>query len=185
MGKIDDLANNYERHLSVPWQQSVTGAQKIMLCIYDKEDERNLRAKIGDFEIRTENTQHNWVHLDCTDIFSHWLAQDDYCDAYFEAPDDIGMKVEGEFKEHVIDLVRDIVSQADDQTVVALSGVASLYGFIHLSELIRAVEADINGRLVIFFPGSKDENNYRLLDARDGWNYLANSITAHSNGGAA
>jgi len=185
MSKIDDLANNYERHLSVPWQPSVTGAQKITLCIYDKEDERSLRAKLGDFEIRTRNTQHDWVHLDCTNIFSDWLAQDDYCDAYFESPDDIAMKIEGEFKDHVIELTRKTVSQANDQTVVALSGVASLYGFLHLSELIRAVEADINGRLVVFFPGSKDGSNYRLLDARDGWNYLANSITAHSTGGAA
>ncbi len=63
-------------------------------------------------------------------------------------------------------------------------GLASLYGFMRVSELIRAVESSINGRFIFFFPGTKDGNNYRLLDARDGWNYLANSITLHGPGGA-
>ena len=59
-------------------------------------------------------------------------------------------------------------------------GVASLYGFMRVSELIRSVEPSIHGRLlIVLFPGTKNENNYRLLDARDGWNYLANSITLH------
>jgi hypothetical protein len=31
--------------------------------------------------------------------------------------------------------------------------------------------ADIKGRLVVFFPGHLERSNYRLLDARDGWNY--------------
>jgi hypothetical protein len=60
--------------------------------------------------------------------------------------------------------------------------VASLYGFVRVSELIHDVERSIRGRLVVFFPGTKNENNYRLLDARDGWNYLANGITLHSEG---
>jgi hypothetical protein len=29
----------------------------------------------------------------------------------------------------------------------------------------------------VFFPGVYENNNYRLLDARDGWNYLAVPIT--------
>ena len=70
-------------------------------------------------------------------------------------------------------------------TVVALTGVASLYGFAHISEIVRAVEPDIQGRLIVFFPGAKEGSNYRLLDARDGWNYLANSITPHNARGTA
>jgi hypothetical protein len=69
--------------------------------------------------------------------------------------------------------------------VVALTGAASLYGFIRVSDLIRFVESDIRGRLVVFFPGTKDGHNYRLLDARDGWNYLAFGITPDGLGGVA
>ena len=40
------------------------------------------------------------------------------------------------------------------------------------------VEAHIRGRLLVFFPGIYEQDNYRLLDARDGWNYHAVPITA-------
>ncbi len=95
------------------------------------------------------------------------------------------MKIEGEFKGHVVALLRDCLRAANDNTVVALTGVASLYGFAHISEIVRAVEPDVRGRLVVLFPGAKEGSNYRLLDARDGWNYLASGITAHGAGGAA
>jgi len=36
----------------------------------------------------------------------------------------------------------------------------------------------VKGRLVVFFPGTFENNNYRLLDGYDGWNYLAVPITA-------
>jgi hypothetical protein len=40
------------------------------------------------------------------------------------------------------------------------------------------------GRLLVFFPGSRDGNVYKLLDAREGWNYLATPITAFDDGSA-
>ena len=58
-----------------------------------------------------------------------------------------------------------------------------LFGLLRASHLLKLVERDIRGRLVVFFPGHKDNNNYRLLDARDGWNYLAVPITLHGDGG--
>ena len=66
--------------------------------------------------------------------------------------------------------------------MVALIGVGSLYGFLRVSNLVRAVEPKIRGRLVVFFPGEKDGTNYRLLNARDGWNYLAQAITLQDEG---
>ena len=185
MGRIDDLAANFERHLSVPWQRSVTGAQQVMLCIYHKEDERSLRARIGEFEMRTKNTGHDWKHLDFTHVFPKWLAADEYRDAYFDMPEDLDMKIEGDFKPHVIEMLRDAVSTAGDNTVTAVTGIASLYGFVQISDLIHQVENDVKGRMLVFFPGSKEGSNYRLLDARDGWNYLAHSITDHHSGGSA
>ena len=62
--------------------------------------------------------------------------------------------------------------------VVALSGVGTLFGLIKVKELVDALAPLIKGRLVIFFPGSYEGNNYRLLDGYDGWNYLAVPITA-------
>ena len=56
-----------------------------------------------------------------------------------------------------------------ETSVVAVFGAGSLYGFTHVSEVLKGVERDVRGRLVVFFPGTLEQNNYRLLDARDGW----------------
>ena len=45
------------------------------------------------------------------------------------------------------------------------------------------MERDVRGRMVVFFPGEYVDNNYRLLDARDGWNYLAVPITLQEDRG--
>ena len=45
MGKVEDLAAVYERHISDPWQRSLSGAQRVMLVVYEKELERTLRAR--------------------------------------------------------------------------------------------------------------------------------------------
>ena len=182
MGQIEDLASVYERHIGAPWQRTVSGAQRVMLGVYEKELERTLRARIGEFEQATQRRGHGWRRVDCTRWFSEWMAGDDYRDAYFEDPSLIGMKLEGELKDVIRQRLAAELEEADDNTVVALSGVASLYGFMHISELVRGVEQSIQGRLVVFFPGTKDDGNYRLLDARDGWNYLAIGITLHGVG---
>lgn len=182
MGKIEDLAARYERHIRAPWQRTVAGAQRVVMVVYDKELERAFRARKEEFEQRTLAAGHGWLEHDCTRSFADWMAQDECRDAYFENPDDLRMKLEGEFVEGVVEPLREHLRSADERTVVAVTGVASLYGFCHISDIVRTVEPDIRGRLVVFFPGSKDGNNYRLLDARDGWNYLAHGITLYGTG---
>lgn len=183
MSRIDDLAALYGRQIGLPWQRTIAGAQRVIMVIYDKELERSLRARLGEFEQKTRAAGHGWAEFDCTRLFAEWMAQDEYREAYFESPDDLALKLDGEFTEHVATALRHLLQSCDDNTVVAVTGVASLFGFMRISNLVRAVEPDIKGRLVVFFPGTKDGNNYRLLDARDGWNYLAYSITLHSAGG--
>jgi hypothetical protein len=180
MGKIEDLASNYERHLRAPWPRTVAGAQRVILVVYDKELERMFRARKGEFEQRTIAAGHGWVEQDCTQSFAQWLAHDEYREAYFESPADLSMKLESEFVDSIVSPLRQTLRGSDANTVVALTGIASLYGFTHVSDVIRAVERDVQGRLAVFFPGTKDRNNYRLLDARNGWNYLANAITLNS-----
>jgi len=63
--------------------------------------------------------------------------------------------------------------------VVALQGVASVFAFSHVSEIVAAVANNVKGRILVFFPGEYENNEYRLLDARPGWNYQAVPITAN------
>jgi hypothetical protein len=108
------------------------------------------------------------------------MAAQKYAEGYFESPEDLQTLVEAEFKKHVADRLRKELESTDAETVVSVLGIGSLYGFLKTSELIRAVEPSIKGRMVIYFPGTKDGNNYRMLDAHDGWNYMANGISLNA-----
>lgn len=179
MNQITKLAAVYKRHVSAPWQRTMAGAQRVMIIVYPKERERALRRRIGEFEVATQEAGHRWVDVNATRWFANWMAEDLYRDAYFEDPELLGMKLEGEFKAFAADRLTAALEKADNNTVVALLGSASLYGFLRVSELIQSVEPLIQGRLAVFFPGTKNDSNYRLLDARDGWSYLAQPITLH------
>jgi hypothetical protein len=185
MSRIEDLAEQYAKHIATPWQRTVAGAQRVIMVVYDKELERTLRARKLAFENPTHQAGHGWIDTDLSAAFARWIADDEYRDAFFESPEDLQIKLDAEFADHLAGNLRAILSspEADEQTVVAVFGLGSLFGFTRVSEVLKLVEGDIRGRLVLFFPGHLDGNNYRLLDARDGWNYLAVPISQHSEGG--
>lgn len=179
MARIEELAERYAQHIATPWQRTVAGAQRIIFVVYDKEHERVLRARKVAFETATRAAGHDWHEVDLTTAFGRWLAADEYRDAYFAAPEDLQLKLEAEFAEHVADEIRSVLTRSDvgGDSVVGVSGVASLFGFARMSQILKLVEADVRGRLLVFFPGHHEQSNYRMLDARDGWNYMAVPIT--------
>ena len=177
MGRIEELAELYTRTISIPWPQSASGAERVLMAVYSTSLERTLRARIGHFADATDQAGHGWRLVDATNWFAEWMAGQEYAQSYFETPEDIRPLVEAEFRGYVASRLKKELASAGPAEVVGLMGVASLYGFVRISELIRAVEPDIKGRLVVLFPGTKDGNNYRMLDAHDGWNYLANGIS--------
>lgn len=185
MARIEDLADRFGRHIATPWQRTVSGAQRVVMLVYDKELERTLRARKLAFETAARQAGHDWHEVDLSGAFATWMAADDYREEYFASPDDLQLKLQAEFPEYVADSIRAALSSPDitENSIVALLGVGTLFGFARLSQILKIVEADIRGRLVVFFPGHLERSNYRLLDARDGWNYLAVPITLHGEGG--
>ncbi|MEI7836169.1 MAG: BREX protein BrxB domain-containing protein [Planctomycetota bacterium] len=168
--------------MGAPWQRNLAGDQKAIFVVYPKADERKLRARLELFEMATTSTGHRWRGLDLTGTFAQWMADTNYRDAYFEEPDTLAMKLRSDFLQYATGLMTEALTAADsdEDTVVAVQGVACLFGFTRVSLVLKEVVKDIRGRLVVFFPGEYEDNNYRLLDARDGWNYLAVPITLHN-----
>lgn len=182
MGRLEELAARYRAHIAAPWQRNLAGDQKTIFVVYPKTDERRLRARIELFEMATTSASHGWRLLDLTDAFAQWMGDTDYREVYFEEPETLAMKLRSDFVQFVAARVRELLTagDVDDDTVVAVLGVASLYGFTRVSLVLKEIVKEIRGRLVVFFPGEFEDNNYRLLDARDGWNYLAVPITLHN-----
>ena len=53
VGKIEDLCLQYEGFASSHWPDHLAGAQRIWFAVYDRMDERRLRARLGIFEEAT------------------------------------------------------------------------------------------------------------------------------------
>ena len=185
MGRIDILVERYRRYIALPWRTDLAGGERTLFVVYDKDDERRLRKRMGLFELATRESRHGWLTCDLTAVFAEWMAQIRYRDSYFESPDDLDLKLESDFLAHVATRLRQTLTdpKADRDTVVAVFGVASLFGLARVSDLMKEVEGDVRGRIAVFFPGAYSDGNYRLLDARDGWNYLAVPITVNEEPG--
>jgi hypothetical protein len=180
MNRIELLRRNYVRICGMPWDRHVAGPQRVWLAVYDKEDERRLRLRLPMLADATQAAGHGWHALDLTDAFAAWMCGPDHADyaaGYFETPELLDDAVLADLKAAVIARVRAELDAIPDDAVLALYGVGSLFGFLRVSEILPGVEPHIRGRLLVFFPGVYEQENYRLLDARDGWNYHAVPIT--------
>lgn len=178
MSKLKRLVENYGKYIAIPWGDAAA-AQRVIFCVYGEASELRLRVSIGEFEIITKEKGYKWCHFDLTNTFADWMAGQKYAQSYFKKPHLINtvlpkyaQYIEAQFRAHVTEL------EADNNTVVALSGVGSLFGFQKVKDIVDRLAPIVAGRLLVFFPGSYENNNYRLLDGYDGWNYLAVPITA-------
>lgn len=173
MSAIDDACRAYERLLREQWRTSVSGPERVWMLTYRPDSERRLRHRLPMFETATEASNRAWQLIDISTTFETWLARHEYRDSYLADPDALQFGALDEFAEFLVDEIARQLREADDATVSALLGAASLFGLVRLSRVLNDVARLIPGRLLVFFPGTREENNYRLLDAHDGWNYLA------------
>lgn len=179
MTKIKRLVLSYSRFIAIPWRSNAAAAQRVIFCVYDETDELRLRAKIEEFEIATKNSGHEWAVFDLTDSFADWLAAQRYAQKYFQRPDLLSALLSRYLAFITEEFEKSLKSNSvGEEDVVALMGVGSLFGLLKVKEVVDKLAPLVEGRLLVFFPGSYENNNYRLLDGYDGWNYLAVPITA-------
>ena len=178
MSQVNNLIANYRRHVGIPWQANLAGRQRVWFAVYPPSEERRVRVRVKEFEIATLEAKHRWKPVDITNLPAEWLAAHEYREAYFEEPSALGMIAE-DLKAHVVSVLKDAcqAGDVDKDTVVAVLGAGSLFGFLHLSDVISKLEEAIRGRLLVFFPGEYERSVYRFMDARDGFNYMAVPIT--------
>lgn len=178
--RISKLLNSFESHISIPWPKTVSADERSIFLVYNKEDELKLRARIEEFEHASTKHNHPWLMLDVTTSFEVWMAEQDYKETYFEDPEYL-VGLYDDFKEDLVSKLVNIAQQKQcENTVVALQGCGTLFGFTSVSDVVIELAQHVEGRLVVFFPGEVINNNYKLLDAKDGWGYHATAISATS-----
>lgn len=181
MSYVEDLIESYRRFVALQWPKTVAPPQRVWMAVYPPKYERRLRLNLQEFKNATVQAGHPWECIDITTSFERWLAGHEYAEAYFEEPDLLETALPA-FFDRLVDEIRGQLESHNDPTgVVGLLGAGAMFGLgdsVKVSALMNAVNGSIAGRLLVLFPGNHDHNSYRLLDARDGWDYLATPITA-------
>lgn len=184
MSKIDQLAALFRDHVAVGWPSGSSGAQRVIMIVYDPNDERALRKNLDLFAQAVRSHDYAWHNVDLTASFGGWLAAHRYREGYFEEPDMLSAGANERFTQHAADIVLQALKRPEHthREIVGLIGAASMFGVASLSDVLSRVDHAIKGRLAVFFPGRAREGRYRLLDARDGWDYHAVSIQIETSG---
>jgi len=179
VSRIKRLIQSYNKFIAIPWRDDTAAAQRVIFCVYDEDYELKLRAKIEEFELVTRQSGHEWAIFDLTDTFADWLSNQRYAVSYFQKPQLLATLMP-RYRDFIKEKVEEFMvrNQVHSNSVVALKGVGSLFGFLKVKDVVETLAPLVTGRLLVFFPGSYENNNYRLLDGYDGWNYLAVPITA-------
>ena len=178
--KIDQLLSAYELVVNEPWSTSLSGQERIWFLVYDPAEQRKIDLRLEDFETATMKAGKKWELISLKNCFPSWMANHDYKEEYFNDPETLIDQLEIEFKQYAIHfLTTEIESRnIDDNTLIAIKDISSLFGFNRISDVLNGCANVFKGRVLIFFPGEFEKNHYRLLDARDGWSYLARPITS-------
>lgn len=187
MSRLDHLIAAYRRHASIPLKQGLPIAQRVWFLVYPPEDERRLKNRLAEFEIATKDCELHWKEISLATVYADWMdsfEDEEERDAILADPEIVEDYADPGLRDHIADVIRAAVSATSktqiDQTVFALTGLMELYDFIHVSEVLDALGKEIRGILLLFFPGEREDNTYRFLGARTGWDYLATPITLDS-----
>jgi hypothetical protein len=177
LNTFDDLLGAYEKQIQLPWLDDTPPSGRVWLLWFDKSMQRKVTGRIGEFEHATAKAGKGWAYVNLTSWFGKWIAGHDFFDALVEHPQEI----RGLFADIEKALINDITATlkaCGPNDVLVLDGCGSLFGVVRVSALIGKLADRIPGRMLVAFPGKHTAGIYRLLDARDGWNYHAVPIPA-------
>ena len=178
MSILDRLVMNYESFVQLPWTATLPAKQRVWFAVYPPSEERQLRVLLPEFESATISAKHDWHLIDITTEPAAWISRHEYREGLFAEPSAM-TNVEEEMRLDIVSVIAGACQKdgVTNNSVVAVFGMSSLFGFTHVSGVVSGVEERIKGRLLVFFPGSFERNLYRFMDARDGFNYMAVPIT--------
>lgn len=178
MSRVSDLVDAYNAELSLAWKDNVSGGERVWMLVYPPDLERQIRHVLPSMELATTQAGRGWVVIDVTDDFGRWLSSHRHAEAFYDEPSELTQSILDQFETTLVNRIREALQTAPSKAVVALVGIGSIFPFLRASSVIKSVDSAVTGRLLVLFPGLHDPetHSFRLLDARDGFNYRARVI---------
>ena len=179
MASFDQLIDAYRRHLQLPWATNLSDAERTWVLWYDPSLERRVAGYSIEFERAARQAGYGWKQVDLAAVIANWLATNRHAERLMRRPNEV-ITLGSELLATVTQAVESEAAEMGNRDILALIGAGSLFGFASVSSLMEAVAPKVTGRLLVAFPGRYETGRYRLLDARDSWNYHATPIPSTS-----
>ncbi len=179
--RLEQLVQSYGALVARPWDLRSGADPRVWFAVYDPADERRVRARLGDFEALTREAGRGWHACDFSGTFAAWLSAHRYREAYFESPHDLRGRLR-DFRDVVAAQLSSALAAGGFEGVVAVTGLASLRGFVTVPEFLEDARERVLGRLLVLFPGSYEAGAYRLLDGRDLASYPVTRVSGSEGG---
>jgi hypothetical protein len=172
LSTVEELLDDFRKRLTVPWRDDEPPAGRVWILWYDKALERRIRGRLREFQLAAEQAGRGWREFDVAPSFGAWVAEQSWFERLARRPGTLSTVIP-QFEDHLAAAAKAELAACGANDIFALTGIASLFGLTRVSSLIDKVVSNVPGRLLVTFPGVYERGVYRLLDARDGWNYLA------------
>jgi hypothetical protein len=179
MASFDQLIDAYRRHLQLPWATNLSDAERTWVLWYDPSLERRVAGYSIEFEQAARKAGYGWKQVDLAAIIANWLANNRHAERLMRRPNEV-ITLKSELMATVTQAIESEAAEIGNRDILALIGAGSLFGFASVASLMEAVAPKVKGRLLVAFPGRYETGRYRLLDARDSWNYHATPIPSTS-----
>ena len=84
--RIDQLIKAYEKVVSEPWTNTLSGQERVWFMVYDPAEQRKIDLRMGDFENIALREGKNWRGVSLKQCFPKWMAKHEYREDYFSKP---------------------------------------------------------------------------------------------------
>lgn len=172
MNTFDDILAAYIKQVNLPWASDTPPVGRVWIVWYEKILQRRFTGRIGEFEHATQKAGHGWRQVDLAPWFGRWIARHEFFDALMEQPREIRGLLP-DIEDELVTEMKGALTACTPNDVLAVDGCGAVFGVARVSALISKIADSVPGRLLVGFPGKRSGGVYRLLDARDGWNYHA------------
>lgn len=160
-----------------------TGVPFIIL-VYDPHDERSCRTLQLDLQTKLEARGGvRVISLELNNFIFDYYKEKDQLERIFDLDrkpkyrDELRQMIAGVYEQELVKQIQKDIKDADpDQSVIFLSGVASMYPFARVSNLLTSLENRVKVPLVVFYPGSEQDGKLSFLNQEPHVGYRARRI---------
>jgi hypothetical protein len=159
-----------------------TGVPFIIL-VYDPHDERFCQARQFELREKLEVRGVQVVACELSNFIFDYYAGKGQLERIFDLDrdpkyrQDLQQMIAGIYEKELVERIQTGIKNSDpDNSVIFLTGVASMYPFARVSNLLTALENLIKVPLVVFYPGREQDGKLSFLNQEPHIGYRARRI---------